>query len=81
MRPYGSKPAIPSPVGVTDPVVLRVLLAVKEAIERLTDEVEVLKRQVNPSQVTPVRANALPGAEPRPARFSPPMAQDDCGND
>jgi hypothetical protein len=61
MRPYGSRPGIPSPVGVTDPVVLRILLAMRESIERLTDEVETLKRQVNLDIPTPLRADAMSG--------------------
>lgn len=69
MRPYGSKPGIPSPVGVNDPMVLRILVAMKESIERLTDEVETLKRHANPTLPTPTRANALGDLK------------DACGND
>lgn len=53
MRPYGSRPGIPTPAGVADPVVLRILVAMREAIERLTDEVEKLKLEVHAAPPKP----------------------------
>lgn len=47
MKPLSTRPGIPSPLGVADPMVLRSLVAMREAIEYLTAEVVELKRQVD----------------------------------
>jgi hypothetical protein len=62
-------------------VARRALLAIKEAIEGLTNELEQIKRQLNPgAQPALFKSNALPQQPPTPPRFSRPD-NDTCGND
>jgi hypothetical protein len=79
----GSKLGIPSPLGVQDPVALRALIAIKEAVERLSAQVDSLNYTLEKSgqEVVPIlpRANALPNNVGQAPRFS--SDKDVCGND
>lgn len=65
------RPAIPSPLGVTDPVVLKSLVAIREAIDYLGRELEALERTINkpPPQIDVA------------GRRGPSFSPDNCGND